>query len=159
MNIERILRDIGGTKPRLGATEYHFKPLWDDGPHVAFVEDEQHQRVFLSIPEGYRPYDGVIPEAGAAPVLAPVVKAPAAPAPEPVAAPVAAVEPNAGATAPVERSEDDLAAFEDKELTDAEDAALRALFKSEIGRAAPPKSKPETMIAQIRAKREAGATE
>lgn len=154
MNIERILKDQGGTKVAMGGAEYHFKPLWDDGPHVAAVEDEQHQRVFLSIPEGYRPYDGTIPKPGAAPVLAPAVKAPAAPTPTPGAAPVAAVEPAQNTTVSTAASDqptDDLDALDD--------TALRALFKSEIGRAAPPKSKPETMIAQIRDKRDAGATE
>lgn len=152
MNIERILRDLNGTVVPMGGTIYHFKPLWEGGPHVSQVEDEQHQRVFLSIPEGYRPYDGAIPKAGATPVLAPAVKAPNAPAPQPVADPV---EPDldtpAHAAATTDTPADDLEALDD--------AALRALFKDEIGRVASPKSKPETMIAQIRAKRDAGATE
>ncbi|WP_103173765.1 hypothetical protein [Paracoccus sp. SY] len=200
MNIERILRDLNGTVVPMGGAIYHFQPLWADGPHVAPVENEDHQKVFLSIPEGYRRYDGplslglsdAVPLAAASIATLEASKInvaqinPASLTIEQLEAELAARrasqaddtssddqegagdqtdddgnDPDGDESEGAEGGEeqaaptDDLAAFEGKELTDAEDAALRALFKSELGRAAPPKSKPETMIAQIRAKREA----
>lgn len=160
-HIERILRDTGGTKVPLGATEYHFKELWSDGPHVAPVEDEAHRAVFLSVPEGYREYDGPLPETltlGAVPVLTPPVVAPVQQEPAPVQQePVPAQ--SQPTTSPADSGLRDLSAFEGKDLTEDEDAALRGIFADEIGSKPHHNAKPETMIARIRAKREEAAGE
>lgn len=158
-HIERILRDTGGTKVRLGATEYHFKELWAEGPHVAPVEDEAHRDVFLSVPEGYREYDGPLPETltlGAIPVLTPPVVAPVQQEPAPVQQ-EPAPEQSQPTTSPADTGLRDLTAFEGRELTEDEDAALRSIFADEIGSKPHHNAKPETMIARIIAKREEDA--
>ncbi len=171
MHIERTLRDTGGTKVRLGATEYHFKELWAEGPHVAPVEDEDHQDVFLSVPEGYREYDGPLPETltlGAIPVLTPALTAPAPQEPAPVPTQQDA-KPEQGQN-DQQQAPDPGAISGDKNgdgVVDGSEAAailaalpeneLRALFESEIGRKAHHNAKPETMIAQIVAAREEAA--
>lgn len=162
MHIERTLRDTGGTKVRLGATEYHFKELWAEGPHVAPVEDEDHQDVFLSVPEGYREYDGPLPETltlGAIPVLTPALPAPAPQEPAPVPTQQDAEPEQDQSRTPITDSLRDLSAFEGKELSEDEDAALRGIFTDEIGSKPHHNAKPETMIARIRAKREEAAGE
>jgi len=91
MQIECKLKREGGTRVPLGKTEYHFAPL-ADGAHVAVVENEAHQDVFLGITEGYRMYRGAetataapveitLPERAAAPIEpeapAPAIEQPA----------------------------------------------------------------------------------
>ena len=134
MQIERTLRDPGGTKVPMGGVVYHFRPVEPDGPHLAEVENIDHQRVFLSIPEGYRIH-GETPEPGQEP--ADDAPTDADDETQTPADPQAPADPAAPA--------DDLEAMDDE--------TLRAVFKDALGRAAPPKSKPETMIAQIRAAR------
>lgn len=63
--IERILRDPDGTRLRLGVIDYHFKALWPHGPHVAAVDDEDHAAQLLKIKEGYREYEGFVPDEAA----------------------------------------------------------------------------------------------
>lgn len=161
MHIERTLRDTGGTKVRLGATEYHFKELWAKGPHVAPVEDEDHQDVFLSVPEGYREYDGPLPETltlGATPVLTPALTAPAPQEPAPVPTQQDAKPEQGQRPAPTaDTGLPDLSAYEGRELTEAEDETLRGIFTAEIGTKPHHNAKPETMIARINAKREEAA--
>lgn len=162
MNIERILRDHGGTKVTLGATLYHFKELWPDGPHVAPVADEDHQTVLLSVPEGYRAYDGPLPEAltmAAAPVLLPPVTPPVQ-QPEPPAPPPATQQqaPALGAISGDKNGDGVVDGSEAAAILAAlPEDELRALFESEIGRKAHHNAKPETMIAQIVAAREEAA--
>lgn len=60
----KLIRE-GGTFASIGTTEYHFAPQ-PDGAHVAFIDDEEHADVFLSIPEGYRLYRGDIKPAAKA---------------------------------------------------------------------------------------------
>lgn len=153
MHIERLLRDKSGTKVRLGAIEYHFKEAWPDGAHVAPVEDEAHRAVLLSIPEGYREYAGSLPSpqtSAVAAVIAPVSISHAVPAAPP--APIKAAGSEMAEQEPqTDQAEDALEAMSDE--------SLRAIFKAELGRVAPPKSKMETMIAQIRAWRDEAASE
>lgn len=52
----KLLRE-GGSFVLLGTTEYHFAPQ-EDGAHVAFVKDEEHVDILLSIREAYRLYRG-----------------------------------------------------------------------------------------------------
>lgn len=158
MFIERILRDPDGTKVRLGATEYRFRPIWNDGPHVARVEDEAHQSVLLSIREGYREYTGPMPDVGtAAAAIGALITPPAAPAPIPAPVDPAPVEPEQ--TNPDDNGADQAASDAATDFDALDDDALRALFKDEIGRAPSPRAGRDTMIAQIEAKRAEAAAE
>ena len=164
MFIERILRDPDGTKVRLGATEYRFRPIWNGGPHVARVEDEAHQSVLLSIPEGYREYTGPMPDVGmAAAAIGALITPPAAPAPIPAPVEPAPVEPapvEPEQTNPDDNGADQAGGDAATDFDALDDDALRALFKDEIGRAPSPRAGRDTMIAQIEAKRaEAAAAE
>jgi hypothetical protein len=57
MDIECKLQREGGTHVPIERTTYHFAPR-ADGAHVAAVENEAHQDLFLAIPEAYRLYRG-----------------------------------------------------------------------------------------------------
>ncbi|MGP9804030.1 hypothetical protein [Paracoccus sp. NSM] len=160
MFIERILRDPDGTKVRLGAIEYRFRPIWNDGPHVARVEDEAHQSVLLAIREGYREYSGPMPDVEtAAAAISAIITPPAAPAPAPVVTPEpepAQGDQTGAASEPAQDGEGQAPATDFDAL---DDDALRALFKDEIGRAPNSRAGRDTMIAQIEAKRAEAATE
>lgn len=132
MIIESIIKRKGGSVVTIGAATYHFKPDADDR-HIAPVTDPDHLARFLQIPEGYRLVGTVaMPQAPASADLAPAsVESPEPPMPE--------VTPG-------------------KPLEDMTDEELRATFKLEIGRVAPPKTRMETMIEQIQAMRAARAT-
>lgn len=153
MNIERILKDQGGTTVALpDGTEYHFKPAEPGAPHIANVR-EAHVRLFLAHPEAYRLVEGQ--SAPAAPVEPPPAPAPSAPPPAqtvaPSAAPVATVQQALGSApaapaapaAPVEppASAGDLSAMSDDDL--------RAEFERSIGRKPSPRAGRDTMISQI----------
>lgn len=138
MNIERILKDQGGTTVALpDGTEYHFKPAAPGAPHIANVR-EAHVRLFLAHPEAYR----IVESAPAAPVEPP-------PAPAPSAPPVATVQPALGSApsaapaAPVEPPAEaaDLSAMSDDDL--------RAEFERSVGRKPSPRAGRDTMISQI----------
>ena len=53
MEIESIIRRIGGTVIHIGEAMYHFHER-PDGAHVAEIEDQYHVDRLLGIPEGYR---------------------------------------------------------------------------------------------------------
>lgn len=61
MKIESILKRPGGTKVTMGDSLYHFAPNEQD-QHVAEVENPDHAKVFLNIPEGYRSLDPIQPQ-------------------------------------------------------------------------------------------------
>ena len=152
--IESLIKRPGGSKIPMGSVTYHFAP--DDlGRHVATVSDTDHIARFLQSAEGFRLLGAVTaPIAPAAPPTPPVgvVSTQAAPVPgspeSAVVAPAAFVQNHQDATTT------------EKPLAEMSDEELRATFKAEIGRAPSPKSKPETMIAQIEAIRaERGAAQ
>lgn len=58
MKIESLIRRPNGTKVELDNIQYHFKPQNEDPRHVAEVQKQEHIRSFLSIPEGYQPFEG-----------------------------------------------------------------------------------------------------
>ena len=58
MKIESLIRRALGTKVELDNVLYHFKPEGEDPRHVADVKRDEHIRIFLGIPEGYRPLEG-----------------------------------------------------------------------------------------------------
>lgn len=147
MNIERILKDQGGTTVALpDGTEYHFKPAEPGAPHIANVR-EAHVRLFLAHPEAYRLVEGQ--SAPAAPVEPPPAPAPSAPPPAPTVAPSAApgatVQQALGSApaAPVEppAPAGDLSAMSDDDL--------RAEFERSVGRKPSPRAGRDTMISQI----------
>lgn len=146
--IESIIKRPDGSKIDFGSAIYHFAPD-DAGRHVATVMDANHIARLLAIPEGFRLLGA---SAAPAPVVAPaapvgIIQQPAqTQAPEPTPAP----QP-APVQEPVQQPAADTVAKPLNQMTDEE---LRATFKAELGRAAPPKSKTETMIAQIEAMRE-----
>jgi hypothetical protein len=140
MNIERILKDPGGTTVALpDGTEYHFKPAAPGAPHIANVH-EAHVRLFLAHPEAYRLVEGQ--SAPAAPVEPNPAPAPSAPPPAQTvaadqqalgSAPAAPVEPPAPAG--------DLSALSDDDL--------RVEFERSVGRKPSPRAGRDTMISQI----------
>jgi ribosomal protein L12E/L44/L45/RPP1/RPP2 len=169
VKIECILKRAGGTKVTLGGTRYHF--LADDQDrHVAEVENEAHQRVFLNIPEGYRSLEAVpvpvvtqeealatlaaaYPGVDVAALLASAAAAPAAPeatapeatAPEATAADAAQTGTKGGDAANADGA---------NELNALSDDELRALFEKEVGRKPNAKATADTLIAQILAARD-----
>lgn len=155
--IESLIKRPGGSKIPMGSVTYHFAP--DDlGRHVATVSDTDHIARFLQIPEGFRLLGAVTaPTAPAAPPAPPVGVVSTQAAPVPGSPESAVVAPTAPAPS-VQDHQD--ATTTEKQLAEMSDEELRATFKAEIGRAASPKSKPETMIAQIEAIRaERGAAQ
>lgn len=58
MKIESLIRRQNGTKVELDNVLYHFKPEGEDPRHVADVNRDEHIRTFLSITEGYQPFEG-----------------------------------------------------------------------------------------------------
>ena len=100
--IESIIKRKAGTKIDFPTASYHFKPN-DEGAHVAEVEDEAHIARLLSIPEGYRLYQGIAAKPASTETSEPVT--PAA-APEVTgAAPPAAVTPPEALAATLEAAQ------------------------------------------------------
>lgn len=136
----------GGSFVDMGdGTTYHFSPDYG-GRHVAVIDSMEHITKFMQIPD-YALLN-LVPATSTAPDTkteqAPVMleKPPVTVAPE----------KDEDGTA----LQDDLpTADSDGNYSEADEAAIRAIFKAELGRVAPPKSKPETMVAQIIAAREA----
>lgn len=60
MKIESLIRRANGTKVEMDGERYHFLPTATDERHQASVEDREHIRRFLAIPEGYRPLEGEV---------------------------------------------------------------------------------------------------
>ena len=165
----------GGTNVEIDGKEYHFGPNPELDPegrgrHVCLVENVDHFTRFVGIPEGYRLVKsyGVVEAAAPAPgVLAP--ESAAAPTidetkPEPVSVtPVEDSEPEA-VEDPAAPTVEDPAETEPDQLSEdyyaqVDEADLRSMFQAIVGRAAHPKAKRETMIAQIiQKKKETGET-
>lgn len=142
-----LKRDGGSVVTMKDGAAYHFK---DDGlgNHVASVSNADHIQRFMQIPEAYAIFSGAAGVGLSAPAIQAPVPAPVVTAPI-LAAVITGADPVTPDAATETQPEPTLSEFSSLEtLTDAE---LRTVFKSEIGRVAPPKAKPETMIAQIEA--------
>lgn len=147
--IESIIKRPGGSSIDMGDVTYHFRPD-EAGRHVAIVSNPDHISRLLQITEGFL----LLSTAPVAPAPAPAVpvgitagsvtQAPSAPQ-----APPATVAPPT--TAPAAPSAEQHGDAPQKPLDQMTDEEIRAVFKAELGRVAPPKSKIETMIAQIEA--------
>ena len=160
MKIESLLKRAGGTKVPMGSAVYHFKPDEIDR-HVADVDNPDHAKVFLGIPEGYRSLDPLPPQQVSLDDAMAVLKAqfpgadfsalisgaaPAAPEPAPAQAVPDLSEPSA------EPDEDDSDDDNDPAgLADLSDEELSAEFEKLIGRKPHAKMLRETMEAQITA--------
>ncbi len=157
MKIESILKRPGGTKVTMGDSLYHFAPNEQD-QHVAEVENPDHAKVFLNIPEGYRSLDPIqpqqvsledamavlkaqFPNADFSALTAAAGHAPAAATSEPDPEPDAQEPDDAG-----DDAEDDPAG-----LADMSDEELRAEFEKLIGRKPHANMLRENMEAQITA--------
>ena len=156
MKIESILKRPGGTKVTMGDSLYHFAPN-DQDQHVAEVENPDHAKVFLNIPEGYRSLDPIQPQQVSLEdamavlkaqfpnadfsALTAAVPAPAAANSEPDPEPDAQEPDDAG-----DDAEDDPAG-----LADMSDEELRAEFEKLIGRKPHANMLRENMEAQITA--------
>ena len=156
MKIESILKRPGGTKVTMGDSLYHFAPNEQD-QHVAEVENTDHAKVFLNIPEGYRSLDPIQPQQVSLEdamavlkaqfpnadfsALTAAVPAPAAANSEPDPEPDAQEPDDAG-----DDVEDDPAG-----LADMSDEELRAEFEKLIGRKPHANMLRENMEAQITA--------
>ena len=156
MKIESILKRQGGTKVTMGSALYHFAPNEQD-QHVAEVENPDHAKVFLNIPEGYRSLDPIQPQQVSLEdamavlkaqfpnadfsALTAAVPAPAAATSEPDPEPDAQEPDDAG-----DDAEDDPAG-----LADMSDEELRAEFEKLIGRKPHSNMLRENMEAQITA--------
>lgn len=156
MKIESILKRPGGTKVTMGDSLYHFAPNEQD-QHVAEVENPDHAKVFLNIPEGYRSLDPIQPQQVSLEdamavlkaqfpnadfsALTAAVPAPAAANSEPNPEPDAQEPDDAG-----DDAEDDPAG-----LADMSDEELRAEFEKLIGRKPHANMLRENMEAQITA--------
>jgi hypothetical protein len=175
-----LRRPPHGTKVELDGTVYHFKPD-QDGREVAVIHNPAHLGKLLSISEAYTLFGVASKEpdatalgldAGANPVQITPEPAPApehapAPAPEPEQAANTIVPQPAQGDAPkadpldhdgdgkkggslAQGDEDDTPAdLAGKSLDE-----LRAVFQAEIGRKPNVNAKPETLIAQIKARRD-----
>ena len=156
--IESLIKRPGGSKIPMGSMTYHFTP--DDlGRHVATVSDTDHIARFLQISEGFRLLGAITapiaPVAPASPPVGVVTRQATSVQPAQLTGPADAVTaPAAAPVAPVPSVQDQQdASTTEKPLDEMSDEELRATFKAEIGRAPSPKSKLETMIAQIEAVR------
>ncbi|UFM64240.1 hypothetical protein LOS78_01835 [Paracoccus sp. MA] len=157
MKIESILKRDGGTKVTLGTTRYHFKPDELDR-HVAEVENPDHAKVFLGIPEGYRSLDPLPLQQVSLDEAMAVLKAQfpnadfsaltsAAATPAPTGDAEPAAEPEG--TDPDEPDEDDEDEGEASQLADLSDDEIRAEFEKLIGRKPHANMLRENMEAQI----------
>lgn len=52
-----MIERVGGSRVSIGDVEYHFKPTYPGGPHVAEVTDKAHIGRLLGIAEGYEVAD------------------------------------------------------------------------------------------------------
>ena len=141
---ECILKRPHGTQIDMNGTAYDFQPD-EQGRHVAAVSDPRHVAVLLTIPEGYRML-GIVTgapvktEAKPEPVAAPVQEAKQDTAPAPTdeaSTPVVAAPP--GFPAPP--------TAEEMMAMDAD--AVRKIYAVEVGKAAGPRAKQETMVETI----------
>lgn len=94
--IESIIKRKAGTTLDFPTASYHFKPN-NEGAHVAEVEDEAHIARLLSIPEGYRLYQGTAAKPAPTDPTEPVAP-PAAPEGTNAAQPAVVTAPDAPAT-------------------------------------------------------------
>lgn len=157
MKIESILKRPGGTKVTMGSALYHFAPNEQD-QHVAEVENPDHAKVFLNIPEGYRSLDPIQPQQVSLEDAMAVLKAQfpnadfsaltAAAGPAPAAA-NSEPDPEPDAQEPDDAGDD----VEDDPagLADMSDEELRAEFEKLIGRKPHANMLRENMEAQITA--------
>lgn len=157
--MECLIRRAGGSDVDMGdGTILAFRPN-KEGLHVTIVEQMKHVTRLLQIdPPAYKlvtlvqpaaapvspPVVGVAPvQAETAAVVPPTPVAPV-PTPEPEKAPAPVIQPAPQDDSLVLPTPDADGVFTDEQV-----AKLREIFKIELGRVAPPKSKPETMVAQI----------
>lgn len=156
MKIESILKRPGGTKVTMGDSLYHFAPNEQD-QHVAEVENPDHAKVFLNIPEGYRSLDPIQPQQVSLEDAMAVLKAQfpnadfsalTAAVPAPAAA---TSEPDPEPDAQDADDADDEAEDDPAGLADLSDEELRAEFEKLIGRKPHAKILRENMEAQITA--------
>lgn len=157
MKIESILKRPGGTKVTMGDSLYHFAPNEQD-QHVAEVENPDHAKVFLNIPEGYRSLDPIQPQQVSLEDAMAVLKAQfpnadfsaltaaAGPAPE---AGTSEPDPEPDAQEPDDAGDD--AEDDPAGLADMSDEELRAEFEKLIGRKPHANMLRENMEAQITA--------
>ena len=156
MKIESILKRQGGTKVTMGDSLYHFAPNEQD-QHVAEVENPDHAKVFLNIPEGYRSLDPIQPQQVSLEDAMAVLKAQfpnadfsalTAAVPAPAAA---TSEPDPEPDAQDADDADDEAEDDPAGLADLSDEELRAEFEKLIGRKPHANMLRENMEAQITA--------
>ena len=156
MKIESILKRPGGTKVTMGDSLYHFAPNEQD-QHVAEVENPDHAKAFLNIPEGYRSLDPIQPQQVSLEDAMAVLKAQfpnadfsalTAAVPEPAAA---TSEPDQEPDAQDADDADDEAEDDPAGLADLSDEELRAEFEKLIGRKPHANMLRENMEAQITA--------
>lgn len=156
MKIESILKRPGGTKVTMGDSLYHFAPNEQD-QHVAEVENPDHAKVFLNIPEGYRSLDPIQPQQVSLEDAMAVLKAQfpnadfsalTAAVPAPAAA---TSEPDPEPDAQDADDADDEAEDDPAGLADLSDEELRAEFEKLIGRKPHANMLRENMEAQITA--------
>ena len=156
MKIESILKRPGGTKVTMGDSLYHFAPNEQD-QHVAEVENPDHAKVFLNIPEGYRSLDPIQPQQVSLEDAMAVLKAQfpnadfsaltaAVPAPAPANS---EPDPEPDAQEPDDAGDD--AEDDPAGLADMSDEELRAEFEKLIGRKPHANMLRENMEAQITA--------
>lgn len=159
MKIECLRRRPNGTVVTIGTETYHFKPEEEgkDGPHVAPVTIKAHLARFLDIKEGYRRLPGEKPVKDDTPAQGNTPSGNDG-------STNTNTDPDAGnagnqKTAGSGEGNGDDGTDGNKqpvELTEGmDDGILRAIFEKEVGRKPSPKAKPDTMIAQIVAAREA----
>lgn len=157
MKIESILKRPGGTKVTMGDSLYHFAPNEQD-QHVAEVENPDHAKVFLNIPEGYRSLDPIQPQQVSLEDAMAVLKAQfpnadfsalTAAAGPALAAATSEPDPEPDAQEPDDAGDD--AEDDPAGLADMSDEELRAEFEKLIGRKPHAAMLRENMEAQITA--------
>lgn len=157
MKIESILKRPGGTKVTMGDSLYHFAPNEQD-QHVAEVENPDHAKVFLNIPEGYRSLDPIQPQQVSLEDAMAVLKAQfpnadfsalTAAAGPALAAATSEPDPEPDAQEPDDAGDD--AEDDPAGLADMSDEELRAEFEKLIGRKPHANMLRENMEAQITA--------
>ena len=142
----KVKRPGGSLISMSDGTEYRFSPD-TIGRHVCVIDNMEHITRFMQIPD-YALLQ-LVPSADA-PVAPAPLHGPAAVLPEQSSDGTGGAE---GGSA-IDRDEIPAADADGTYSAEAE-ATIRTIFKAELGRVAPPKSKPETMVAQIESAREA----
>lgn len=163
MKIECILKRRGGSHVEIDGIAYHFAPisLDIDAPHVATVQNEEHQARFLSITEGYRyfavkdrkavtsdPVPAPVPEYQPEPATAdpaPEPKAKAKPAPKAKATPKQEADAKAAPATMTPEQEAEAKEIA-SELADLSDEALHDEYKKALNRPPLPTWPRETII-------------